>query len=85
MSKILAIDLGKNNSAVCIFDRDSLKSIFRSARTRKQPMHDLFVELYERYANVPGFPDFETYLESDELAETRAAITARRYTGEPRN
>ena len=44
MSKILAIDLGKNNSAVCIFDRGSLKSKFKTIFTRKQVMHDLFVE-----------------------------------------
>ena len=44
MSKILAIDLGKFNSAVCIFDRSSLKSKFKTIRTRKQIMHDLFVE-----------------------------------------
>ncbi len=44
MNKILAIDLGKNNSAVCIFDRSSLNSKFKTIRTRKQIMHDLFVE-----------------------------------------
>ena len=48
MSKILAIDLGKNNSAVCIFDRNSLKSEFRTIRTRKQIMHDLFVEFADQ-------------------------------------
>jgi len=48
MSKILAIDLGKNNSAVCLFDRGSLKSTFRSVRTRKQAMHDLFVEFSDQ-------------------------------------
>ena len=30
MSKILAIDLGKNNSAVCIFDRGSLKCKYKT-------------------------------------------------------
>jgi len=44
MGNILAIDLGKFNSAVCIFDRSSLKSKFKTIRTRKQIMHDLFVE-----------------------------------------
>ncbi len=44
----MAIDLGKNNSAVCIFDRDSLKSEFRTVRTRKQVMHDLFVEFADQ-------------------------------------
>ena len=43
----------------------------------------LFVELYERYADAPSFPDFEPLLEQPGLAEIRAAITARRYTGEP--
>ena len=43
MCNILAIDLGKFNSAVCIFDRSSLKSKFKTIRTRKQVMHDLFV------------------------------------------
>jgi hypothetical protein len=45
----------------------------------------LFVDLYDRHARAAGFPDFDDYLESAELAEIRAAITARRYTGEPEN
>jgi hypothetical protein len=45
----------------------------------------LFVDLYERYADRRGFPDFQAALEAPELAEIRAAITARRYTGEPGN
>ena len=48
MDNILAIDLGKNNSAVCIFDRSSLKSKFKTIRTRKQVMHDLFVEYQDK-------------------------------------
>ena len=48
MNKILAIDLGKNNSAVCIFDRSSLKSKFKTVHTRKQVMHDLFVEYQDQ-------------------------------------
>ena len=48
MSKILAIDLGKNNSAVCIFDRSSLKCKYKTIRTRKQVMHDLFVEFADQ-------------------------------------
>ena len=48
MSNILAIDLGKFNSAVCIFDRSSLKSKFKTIRTRKQVMHDLFVEYQDQ-------------------------------------
>ena len=48
MSKILAIDLGKNNSAVCIFDRGSLKCKYKTLRTRKQVMHDLFVEFSDQ-------------------------------------
>jgi hypothetical protein len=42
----------------------------------------LFVDLYERYADRRGFPDFQAALEAPELSEIRAAITARRYTGE---
>jgi transposase len=48
MSNILSIDLGKFNSAVCIFDRSSLKSKFKTIRTRKQVMHDLFVEYQDK-------------------------------------
>ena len=48
MSKILAIDLGKNNSVVCIFDRSSIKCKYKTLRTRKQVMHDLFVEFAEQ-------------------------------------
>ena len=48
MGNILAIDLGKFNSAVCIFDRSSLKSKFKTIRTRKQVMHDLFVEYQDQ-------------------------------------
>lgn len=58
----------------------------------------LFVELHRRYADSAGFPPFRPLLDqlgirpdtagiafddSSELAEIRAAITARRYTGEP--
>lgn len=43
----------------------------------------LFVDLYDRHANAAGFPDFDDYLTAAELAEIRAAITARRYTGQP--
>ncbi len=48
MSKILAIDLGKNNSAVCFFDRSSLKCKYKTLRTRKQVMHDLFVDFADQ-------------------------------------
>jgi len=48
MSNILAIDLGKNNSAVCIFDRSSLRCKYKTLRTRKQVMHDLFVEYQDQ-------------------------------------
>ena len=58
----------------------------------------LFMDLYRRYADSPGFPDVrpllrrlgvtvrrgQVRLEDDaELAEIRAALTARRYTHEP--
>jgi len=60
----------------------------------------LFMDLYRRYADTPGFPDVLPVLErlgvvvergevrfrSDaELAEIRASLTARRYTHEPGN
>ena len=48
MNKILAIDLGKSNSAVCIFDRSSLKTKFKTVHTHKQIMHDLFVEYQDQ-------------------------------------
>jgi len=48
MGNILAIDLGKNNSAVCIFDRSSLKSKFKTVHTRKRIMHDLFIEFADQ-------------------------------------
>ncbi len=43
----------------------------------------LFVDLYDRHADAAGFPDFDEYLDAAELAEIRAAITARRYTDRP--
>jgi hypothetical protein len=60
----------------------------------------MFVDLYQQYAETPGFPatnqlferlgielqGTEVRLRNDaELAEIRAALTARRYTGEPGN
>lgn len=42
---IVAIDLGKFNSAVCIFTKSSFKSKFRTIKTAGQDFHDLFVEL----------------------------------------
>jgi predicted metalloprotease with PDZ domain len=60
----------------------------------------LFVDLYRQYADASGFPDVGPLLEQlgvslegkevrllddAELAEIRAALTARRYTGEPGN
>ena len=42
---IVAIDLGKFNSAVCIFKKSTFKSNFRTAKTTGQDFHDLFVEL----------------------------------------
>jgi hypothetical protein len=43
----------------------------------------LFVDLYERFADSRGFPEFEAALDDPAFAEIRATITARRYTGEP--
>ena len=60
----------------------------------------LFVDLYKQYAETPGFPATSRILErlgielrgtdihlrnDAELAEIRAALTARRYTGRPGN
>jgi len=45
IENIVAIDLGKFNSAVCIFKKSTFKSSFRTVRTNGQAFHDLFVEL----------------------------------------
>ncbi len=45
VENIVAIDLGKFNSAVCIFKKSSFKSNFRTIKTNSQNFHDLFVEL----------------------------------------
>jgi transposase len=45
MEKILAIDLGKYNSAVCIMSKPDLKPFFRTIKTNGQDFHDLFVEV----------------------------------------
>ncbi len=45
MEKILAIDLGKSNSVVCIFEKSSFTSEFRKIKTSGQVLHDLFVEV----------------------------------------
>lgn len=42
----------------------------------------LFVDLYDRYADTQGFPDYEGLLERPELVEIRESLTARRYTAE---
>ena len=45
VENIVAIDLGKFNSAVCIFAKSTFKSNFRTIKTNGQDFHDLFVEL----------------------------------------
>jgi transposase len=45
METILAIDLGKNKSVVCQMDRGSLKTQYRTIRTRPEVFHDLFAAL----------------------------------------
>jgi transposase len=45
VENIVAIDLGKFNSAVCIFKKSTFKSNFRTVKTAGQDFHDLFVEL----------------------------------------
>jgi transposase len=45
VENIVAIDLGKFNSAVCIFTKSTFKAKFRTIDTSSQDMHDLFIEL----------------------------------------
>jgi len=45
VENIVAIDLGKFNSAVCIFKKSTFKSNFRTIKTNGQDFHDLFIEL----------------------------------------
>lgn len=45
MNTILAIDLGKNKSVLCTMDRRSLKTQYRTVRTRPEVFHDLFADL----------------------------------------
>ncbi|AQT68064.1 Transposase IS116/IS110/IS902 family protein [Anaerohalosphaera lusitana] len=45
METILAIDLGKNKSVFCQMDRASLKTKYRTVRTRPELFHDIFAEL----------------------------------------
>lgn len=45
METIVAIDLGKRKSFVCTLDRDSLKTQYRTVRTRPGVFHDIFVDL----------------------------------------
>jgi transposase len=43
--KIVAMDLGKNKSVVCVYDSVSGEHRFETIRTRPQEVHDLLVEL----------------------------------------
>ena len=45
VENIVAIDLGKFNSAVCIFTKSTFKAKYRTVKTDGQEFHDLFVEL----------------------------------------
>ena len=45
METISAIDLRKKKSVFCEFDRGSLKTQYRTVRTRPEVFHDLFAEL----------------------------------------
>lgn len=45
MEKILAIDLGKFKSAVCILTKPDMNPDFRTVKTARQYFHDLFVEI----------------------------------------
>ena len=42
--KILAMDLGKNKTVVCIYDQKSGKHRYQKVMTGPQQMHDLIVE-----------------------------------------
>jgi transposase len=42
--KIVAMDLGKNKTVVCIYDQKSGKHKYKTVRTCPQQMHDLIVE-----------------------------------------
>ena len=42
--KILAMDLGKNKTVVCIYDQTSGKHNYQTIRTCPQQIHDLLVE-----------------------------------------
>jgi transposase len=42
--RIVAMDLGKNNSVVCDYDSETGHYTFRTIRTRPQEVHDLLVE-----------------------------------------
>jgi len=45
METIVAIDLGKRKSVVCTMERGSLKTQYRTVRTRPELFHDIFAEL----------------------------------------
>lgn len=45
MEKILAIDLGKFTSAVCIMSKSKMEPAFRTVKTDGQGFHDMFVEI----------------------------------------
>lgn len=45
METIVAIDLGKRKSVVCTMDRGSLKTQYKTIRTRPEMFHDLFADL----------------------------------------
>jgi len=45
METIVAIDLGKRKSVLCTMDRSSLKTQYRTVRTRPEVFHDIFAEL----------------------------------------
>ena len=45
METILAIDLGKNKSVFCEFDRGSLKTKYRTVRIQPEMFHAIFAEL----------------------------------------
>ena len=82
MQTIVAIDLGKNKSVFCEFDRSSLKTQYRTVRTRPEVFHNTvgIGHLYQgRYKSFPVqdglyYQTLMRYVESNPL---RAGLVTR--------
>ena len=66
METIVAIDLGKNKSVLCDFDLHSLKTQYRTVRTRPEVFHDIFAE-----KNRGGWSRFVLLGQAMDQAKTR--------------